>query len=92
MRRVVHEHPGVCRGAVRGQRRAQDGGEKLFGECNNGCKLLLDGPELCEPELSAMRRRGVRRHAPLGHEPRDGHVRVVQGLRWWPIGVRGLRL
>jgi len=46
-----------------------------------GCQLLLDGPELRGPELGAMRRRGVRRHAQLGHEPRDGHAQVVPGLR-----------
>ena len=47
--------------------------------------MLLDGPELREPELGAMRRRGVRRHAQLGHEPRDGHVLLVQEpvvVRW----------
>ena len=57
-----------------------------------GWELLLDGPELREPELGAMRHRGVRRHAQLGHEPRDGHGRVVRGLRWWRCVVRGRRL
>ena len=59
------------------QRRAQDGGQLLSRERDIGGELLLDGPELRGPELGAMRRRGVRRHAQLGHEPRDGHVQVV---------------
>ena len=32
----------------------------------------------CADPTRPMRRRGVRRHAQLGHEPRDGHVQVVR--------------
>ena len=53
--------------------------------------MLFDGPELRGPELGAMRRRGVRRHAQMGHEPRDGHELVVRHVQCGVL-VRGRRL
>ena len=46
----------------------------------------------CADPSSARCGAAVRGHAQLGHEPRDGHVHVVPGLRWWRIVVRGRRL
>ena len=43
--------------------------------------VLLDGPRLRDSELGSVRERGVRGHVGLGHEPRDGHVLAVPGLR-----------
>ena len=91
MRRGLHANARGARRAVRGQRRAQDGDKKLSRGEHDGVEMLFDGPELRGPELGAMRRRGVRRHAPLGHEPRDEHGQCVRHVQCGVL-VRGRRL
>ena len=68
MRRVLHAHARGGRRAVRGRRRAQEGGQKYIYKLYRDVislvgQLLLDGPELGGPELGAMRRRGARPHS-----------------------------